>query len=160
MTIQYALTRTEIAAGFFRSLRTSPRFRITIGCYAVAFSGFELMLTGAFSRPLTLQDGATAILAALGFFLFMPAFLFLRGKTSLRTLTIAPEGLSTQIGKIQPQRPWTTIKIVAEAPEYVLIASASGNAFFIPNRAFSSSEQKAEFVTRINGWRHSQEKVR
>lgn len=82
----------------------------------------------------------------------MPAYLFLRGKTSMRTLTISPEGLSTEIGKIKAQRPWNYVKVVSESPNYVLIASAGGNAFFIPDRAFATSEQKSEFVASIRKW--------
>jgi hypothetical protein len=118
----------------------------------VGLSVFELLISGAFSRPLTIQDGATAAIIVFAFFVFMPAFLFLRGKTSLRTLTISPQGIDTEIGKMKAQRPWSQIKIVSEARDYVLIGGASGNAFFIPNRAFSMPEQKSEFVAKISTW--------
>jgi hypothetical protein len=153
MTIQYALTRTEIAAGFFRSMRISPKFLITICCYAVCCSGLFLAASGSFSRPLEPQDALKASFFAIGFFLFMPAYLFLRGKTSLRTFTISPEGISTEIGSMKAQRPWSAIKIVAESEKHVLLAGASGNAFFIPSRAFSNPEQKTEFVAKIKAWK-------
>jgi len=156
MTIQYALTRTEIATGFFRSVRTSPKFLVTVCCYAACCSGLFLAASGSFSRPFEPQDAFKAVFAAVAFFLFMPAYLFLRGKTSLRTLAISPEGISTEIGKMKAQRPWSYVKTVSETDGHVLIASAIGNAFFIPNRAFSNPEQKTEFVAKIKAWKSAE----
>jgi hypothetical protein len=153
MTIQYALTRSEIATGFFRSLRTSPRFLFTICFYAICCSGLFLAASGSFSRPLEAHDALKAAYFAIAFFSFMPAYLFLRAKTSRRTLTISPDGISTEIGKIKAQRPWSYIKTVAETDGHVLIASATGNAFFIPNRAFSNFDQKREFVAKAKAWK-------
>ncbi len=52
MTIEYALTRVEIVRGFFRSLGSSPRYLVTVLCYALVMSGIVLVGTGAFSRSL------------------------------------------------------------------------------------------------------------
>ena len=106
MTIEYALTRVEIVQGFLRSLGSSPRYLITVLCYALVMSGIVLVGTGAFSRSLTLWDAVTAVLTAGGFMLFLPVMLFIRGKTSNRSLTVSAEGISTEIGSLKAQIPW------------------------------------------------------
>ncbi len=152
MTIEYALTRVEIVRGFFRSLGSSPRYLVTVLCYALVMSGIVLVGTGAFSRSLTLRDAVTAVLTAGGFMLFLPVMLFIRGKTSNRSLTVSAEGISTEIGSLKAQIPWRKVKVILETDRYVLVSRASGNAFFIPSRAFSGPEQKAAFVTKIKHW--------
>ena len=152
MTIEYALTRVEIVRGFLRSLRSSPRYLVTVLCYALVMSGIVLVGTGAFSRSLTLRDVVTAVLTAGGFMLFLPVMLFIRGKTSNRSLTVSAEGISTEIGSLKAQISWRKVKVILETDGYVLVSRASGNAFFIPSRAFSDPEQKAAFVTKIKHW--------
>ena len=151
MTIEYALTRTEIVKGYFRSLLSSPRYLTTILLYALGFSAAVMIASGALSRNLALFDAIAALMAAVAFILILPVILFIRAKTSMRSLTVSSEGISTEIGSLKAHRPWCKIKIIQETSHYVLIAAANGNAFYIPVRAFSAPEQKAEFVTRIKG---------
>jgi YcxB-like protein len=152
MTIEYALTRTEIVQGFFRSLASSPKYLLTILLYALTMSGIVLVSRGAFSRSLTLTDAISAALAAGGFFIFLPAMLFIRGKTTRRSLTASSEGMSTEIGSLKGQISWRKVKVIVGTDRYVLVSCANGNAFFIPSRAFSSPEYQAEFVAKIQGW--------
>jgi hypothetical protein len=84
--------------------------------------------------------------------IFLPLMLFIRGKTSKRSLTVSPEGMSTEIGSIKGQIPWHKLKVIVETESYVLLSRANGNVFFIPSRAFSGPEHQAEFVTEIRGW--------
>ncbi len=152
MTIEYALTRIEIVQGFLRSLASSPRYLLTVLLYALVMSGVVLVSTGAFSRSLTLKDAISAALAAGGFMIFLPVMLFIRGKTSRRSLTVSSEGMSTEIGLLKGQIPWRKVKVIVGTDRYVLVSRANGNAFFIPSRAFSGPEHQAEFVTKIRGW--------
>ena len=152
MTIEYALTRIEIVQGFFRSLATSRRYLVTVLSYALVMSGVVLVSRGAFSRSFTLKDVVIGAFAAGGFMIFLPAMLFIRGKTAKRSLTISSEGITTEIGSLNARIPWRKVKIIAKTDRYVLISRANGNAFFIPSRAFSGPEQQAEFVTKIQNW--------
>jgi len=152
MTIEYALTRVEIVGGYFRSLLNSPRYLATICAYALAFGTVVLVSTGAFSRPLRPWDAAIVAIAALGFIFLMPIMLFIRGKTSKRSLTIFPDGISTEIGSLKAQLAWRKVKLIVETDSYILVSGASGNAFFIPARAFSHSEEKTEFATKAKNW--------
>jgi len=152
MTIEYALTRSEIVTGYFRSLLASPRFLATILAYALLLSGIVLTSTGAFSRSFSLTDAANAALVALGFVLLLPALLFIRAKTSLRTLTISPEGISTRIGLRNGQLLWKKVKVIKETASFILVSGTGGNAFFIPERAFSEPEDKSKFVAQMRSW--------
>jgi YcxB-like protein len=152
MTIEYALTRGENVRGYFEGLLGSPRFMMMIALYALVLAIFALALTGALWRPFTIGDIELAVAIVIGFLLFLPLMLFARAKTSMRSLTISPEGISTQIGALQGQVPWQKIKIVSATDRCVLIAGSTGNAFFIPNRAFISPEQRVEFVEIIRNW--------
>lgn len=152
MTIEYALTRIEIIQGFFQSLRSSPKYLSTILLYSLGMSGIALISTGAFSRAFAFSDVFTALAGAVGFMILLPLILFIRGKTSTRSVTISSEGISTTIGSLKGQIPWRKIKVISETDRYVLIAGANGNAFFVPSRAFSDAEHKALFLAEIKNW--------
>ncbi len=156
MTIEYSLTRTEIVRGYFRGLRTSPKFLSIILLYAAFLAVVILAAWGEFSRPLTISNvvgDAVAFVAIAASFIFLfSVWLFGRAKTSKRSITISPEGISTRIGKLEGETPWRQIKIVSVTDKNVLIARGNGNAYFIPNRAFSSPEEKAEFAEKALNW--------
>ncbi len=153
MTIEYSLSRSEIVRGFLQGVRVSPRFRATLVVYSVGTAVFVLAMQGALSRPLGIRDLITGFAWAACALVFMPLWLFLRGKTALRTLTVSSDGISTQIGRLKGNVPWAKVKMVKDASEYVLIASASGNSFIIPSRAFAGPNQRSQFLREIDAWR-------
>jgi len=152
LTVEYALTRREIFQSYLRSLAESPKFRRTIILYSVVFGIFNVFLSVILSRSLTLGDVLGGVAGAVGLFIFIPLWIFIRAKTTKRTMTVSREGISTEIGKYKGQVPWNKISIVTETPRFVLIARTNGNAFFIPDRAFSGAEHRQHFVTEIGGW--------
>jgi hypothetical protein len=109
-------------------------------------------MSGVFSRPLIVESVVEALAAAVGGFCLMVLYLFLRGKTDVRTLTISEQGISTEIGSLKGQVPWNKVSAVAHAGNCVLILRSNGNAFFIPGRAFSGPEQQAQFITEVRAW--------
>jgi hypothetical protein len=121
--------------------------------YSVALGLLPLLLNGAFSRGVESHDVIIAFAWMLGAFAFMPLWLFLRGKTSERTLTVSQDGILTQIGSMKGEIPWSKVKLVGDADGHVLIVGATGNAFFIPGRAFQGADQKTQFVEQIKSWR-------
>src|SRR5690348_7994404 len=153
MTIKYALTRAEIVRSFFQSLRSSPKFLAMILIYFAALGLLSLIARGALSRSLAPRDLIIASAWAAGVLVFMPLWLLIRGKTDERTLTVSPEGISTEIGSLKGQIPWSKIKLVTNTSRHVLIVGATVNAFFIPSRAFSGQDQQREFVSQIEQWR-------
>jgi hypothetical protein len=134
-------------------LAGSPKFLATIPIYSASLGVFSLLLGGAFSHPLSVHDLIVVLVWMLGAFAFMPLWLFIRGKTAERTLTVSPEGISTEIGSLKGHVPWSKVKLVTFASQHVLIVGATGNAFFIPSRAFQGPEEKAQFIKEIDHWR-------
>jgi hypothetical protein len=155
VTIKYALTRAEIVRTFLTSLGRSPKFLAIILIYAVGLGWLVLAMRGALSRSLTLHDFIVAILWVIGALLFMPLWLFIRGKTDERTVTVSPEGIDTTIGRLNGKVPWKKVKLVTDTSEHVVIVGTTGDAFFIPNRAFPEPGQRAEFILLINQWRNA-----
>ncbi|MFZ0521996.1 MAG: YcxB family protein [Candidatus Acidiferrales bacterium] len=150
MTVEYALTRGELVRVFLRSVSGSPRYRIKILLIAAAIGVFALVLRTTVSRSLTVRDGIVAIALAGSYLVLLPAMLFIRAKTGKRSLTIAPEGISTEIGRMKGQIPWRSVSLVHDLNEYVLIVRTSGNAFIIPRRAFSGAEERTKFLEEVN----------
>ena len=153
MTVEYALTRTEIVRGFFRSLSISPKFRATILLNLTFIAALVLLLRIALSGSFKTWDALVAVAWALGALAFLPLWLFIRGKTEKRTLTISPDGIRTEIGKIRAQVSWDKIKLVTNAGQFILIAKRGGNSFFIPVRAFSSLNNRDLFLAEIERWK-------
>ena len=145
MTLKYALTRAEIAKFFLLGLRRSPKFLVTILVYSL-LPGTISVVNGAFSRPLTSGDFAVFFEWTLFTLCILPAGIYVRGKTDERTLTVADEGITTVIGSLKGKIPWNQVRLISDVGEYVLIARTSGNAFFIPNRAFSGPKMRRQFI--------------
>ena len=149
LTIQYALTRSEILRSFLRSTLESPKYLATILAYAVGIALFELVLELSSSHSLTARDGIRAAGWGIGSLIVMLLWIFVRGKTAMRTLTVSRDGISTEIGRVKAQIPWSKVRTVTDTSEFVLIARTNGNAFFVPHRAFSDAGQKALFLKSV-----------
>jgi hypothetical protein len=155
MTIQYSLTRSENVRGFLRGVRTSTRLRTIVFVYSAAIAVIVSASGGPFPRPLNVQSLARVFAWAVGAFIFMLLWLFMRAKRALRTLTIAPSGISTQIGRLKGDVPWNKVKAVTDAGSYVLITRANSSSFLIPKRAFAGPDQQAQFLKDIEAWRRA-----
>src|ERR1035437_8579023 len=152
MTIEYALTRTEVVRSFYRSLEASSQYLRTISIYALGTGLVAVIVSGGLSRPLGGSTAAKFLSGMLFYMLFLPIMLFLRAKTSTRSLTISPGGISTKIGPLDGEVPWKAVKVIEAGNSFVLIGRNNGNAFFIPDRAFHSAGDKAQFVSQAKEW--------
>lgn len=153
LTLEYALTRREIFLSFVRSLACSPALQRTCLLYAIAVASTVLLIRAAILRSFTAADLLIAAACGLGWIIFIPVWVSVRGKTAKRTLTVSSDGISTHIGRINGQIPWVKVRTVADTRAFVLIARTNGNAFFIPNRAFPTPEQRNEFLAKTSAWR-------
>ena len=154
MTLKYALTRFEILRFFLRSMGLSLRLQVIVVALCLFPAVVRLSVQLALLPTVTMNYLIEDCFWALGMFPLLLLLITVRGKTSERTLTISEAGISTSIGSLSGQIPWNKIAIVREAVNYVLIARSSGNAFFIPERAFSGPEKKAQFLSDIRRWRN------
>ena len=155
MTINYSLTRFEIVRTFVAVLPRSPII-FTVVFIASAWPGFVLLFSKhEFSNGLVIWDFFAALIYAAVTFLLLLIWVFLRAKTKERTLTISEQGVHTEIGKIKADYPWTKVKQIKDVQQYLLVVNRAGNAFFIPNRAFTSAQARTEFLELANEWRRA-----
>lgn len=153
ITLEYALTRSEVARSYFQAIGRSPEYlrrvlMVAAAC-AVAQMCLRALVIGHFGGPEILS----AVIVFVLVLAVLPIGLSLRAKTDKRTLTVSPHGISTSIGKKSAHIPWKKVKIVKHSGTFVLIAGMSGNAFFIPGRAFASPGDRTRFLEQIGVWR-------
>jgi hypothetical protein len=105
------------------------------------------------SRRLGGPEILSAFIVFAAVLVLLPVMLFLSAKTEERVLTISPAGISTTIGKKSGQIPWNAVRVIIDGGTFVLIARNNGNAFFIPNRAFSGPTDRSRFLQQLASWR-------
>jgi len=152
VTVKYALTRAEIFRALFKSFKTSPKFLAMIILFSIVL-GFLPLLTGGSSRPLGFSDLRSLCASSGVAFLFLISWTVIRGKKDERALTISTFGVSTQIGSQAADIPWASIAFISPAKNHLLIVRKTGNAFFIPGRAFADAAQQERFVELVEAWR-------
>ncbi len=72
MTIEYALTRTEVVQGFFRSVAASSKYRVTILVYAVGLVTIFLASNAVFARTFSLRELLIALMQGIACLAFIP----------------------------------------------------------------------------------------
>lgn len=153
ITIEYALTRSEVARAYLQAVRQLPEYRrrviMVAAVCAIAPMFFRILTTHHFGGP-EILSAAIVFAVIMG---LLPIGLFLGAKTDKRTLTISPDGISTSIGTKSARIPWKSVKIVKDSGTFILVARTNGNAFFIPDRAFVSADDRAGFLEQIGIWR-------
>ncbi len=101
MTIKYALTRAEIVQFFLQTLGKSPKLMVVILICSLWPAFIYLSASGAFQRSFTVSDIAVSLDWMFAAFCFMVAWIFMRGKTGERTLSVTESGISTEIGSLR-----------------------------------------------------------
>ena len=153
ITIEYALTRTEVARSYFQAIGHSPEYLRRVVLLAAICAVAQMCIRILGSRRLGGPEILSAVIVFVVILAVLPIWLFLRAKTDKRTLTISADGISTSIGEKSAQIPWKSVKIVKDSGTFILIARTNGNAFFIPDRAFISPNDRARFMEQIGLWR-------
>lgn len=151
MTIQYALTRREVVSSFYQSALESSKYGMTILSYYVVM-GLILALGGWFGHAGAKSIAIRFLVGIAIFAVLQLTLLFFSAKTATRSLTISRDGVSTYIGRLTGNLRWDQIGTIEERPKLILLARKSGNAFYIPNRAFADSAEKVEFVRLAKQW--------
>lgn len=90
--------------------------------------------------------------------LILIAFLFaiipqLKFKNSERILAINASGLKTIIGKKSGTRTWDEIHSLKEDKGKIIITGHNGNAFIIPEYAFTDSSERQQFIDDARQWK-------
>lgn len=146
MTIEYALSRGEVAKGYLYSWRYSSLFRRQMLLAALAIGALSLAERRLMAGDLRASDFRVALLWAFGLFAFMPIWLFVRAKQQTRTLQLADDGLVTSMGGRSTHLPWSSLSAISDAKEFVIIARRNMNAFYVPKRAFTDDKERSRFI--------------
>jgi hypothetical protein len=149
------LSKLEILQSYLQALRNSPRLLLIVLTYCVGTGVLISALRGSFAGPSIAALLGEVFVFTLTVFLFAAFLVFARGKTAERTLSVSQDGIATRIGSLEGKISWSKVKSVSEMASYILIVGTTGNAFFIPARAFVSADHRAEFLDEVARWRSS-----
>lgn len=153
ITVDYALTRSEVARSYLQAIRQSPEYLRRVVMLAAICGLVQMCFRVLSSRHLGGPEILSAVIVFAVILAVLPILLFLTAKTDRRTLTISPDGISTSIGTRSADIPWKSVKVVKDSGTFILIAGTNGNAFFIPDRAFVSPDDHTRFMEQIGIWR-------
>lgn len=146
MVIEYTAKPKDIAALFSYTRKHSIKVALISYGLPIAMAILFLAETRSVTHSLRLADWVIALVwAAVLFFLF-PLILRLRTKKDKRTLSIQPDKLSTQIGKLSGDVPWTNVDDLYVTDEHIFLMRKNMNGFAIPRRAFADETQRIEFI--------------
>jgi len=150
--VRYTLSRGDVARGYFYGWRYSGTFRMQMLLVAGGLAAFSLVSAWLQRRSLDASDLASGAVWAGGVLVLMPALLALVAKTEERVLEVAPEGISTTIGRRRGRIPWSKIAFVRDAGPFVLIGGRNIKAFLVPARAFADARMREQFVVEARAW--------
>jgi hypothetical protein len=151
MTIEYRSNRSEVAAAYWYTWRHSWRMRIL----QVVIAAAVFLWTSSFLRSPDRPFRSTVFPAALwtaAVLALLPLYPQLRFKSQLRRLTIDENGIHTTIGALRGDIPWARVVSIATVRDRTYVIGTNLNCFIIPERAFSTAEQRIEFIRSAETW--------
>ena len=149
MTIRYSLTRLEVVRTYLFVIPRSPRIAILVFMICAWLGSVHIATTLIYSHSLDAGDILYAVLSAVVVFCLLLAWVFLRAKTGERTMSVSDQGIDTEIGRRKAICSWGKVKQVRDLGHYILIVTHSGNAFFVPERAFPDGNGKTAFLNAL-----------
>jgi hypothetical protein len=145
MVIEYIADRSDIAAFYSYSRKHSTKFALL--SYALPIGIVALFLgVISFGRRPTTTDWIIALIWGVAIYFQFPRFLRSRTKKNKRILSIQPDKLSTTIGKLSGDVPWTKVDSLNVTDEHIFLIRKNMNGFAIPRRAFVDEAQRMEFI--------------
>ena len=156
MTIRYSLTRLELVRTYLFVIPRSPRIGFVVLIICLWPGMVHIATKVLFSHSFEAGDVLYVLLSVGCVFLLLLGWVFVRAKTGERTMSISDQGIQTEIGRRRATCSWGKVKQVRDLGGYILIVVRSGNAFFIPERAFTGATEKAEFLTAVDQYRNAQ----
>jgi hypothetical protein len=146
VVIEYTAERKDVAAHYSYARKHSTKVALFSYGLPAAIAVLLMAEVRLITHSLTLVDWIIALIWGAVFFFVFPVILRLRTKKSKRTLSIEPDRLSTQIGKLRGEVPWAKMDSLHVTDEHVFLIRKNMNGFAIPRRAFSDEAQRAEFI--------------
>jgi len=151
MVIRYRLRRSDL---WWTYLHVARRNRSVKLKQAALFGiGFGAPLVGAAGSEADwgIRFGAAVVTGLLAVAL-VPLYLLCKYKPEERRLRIGSAGMSTTIGDLSGDVSWNDVSEIADAADCIYIVGTSGNAMRVPNDAFASESERAEFLELARGW--------
>ena len=115
MTVEYALSRTEVMKGYFYSLKYAASFRWRLILVALGFGPLVLGERRLGSDGLRASDARMSLLWSIGLLVLMPLWLALRLKRHTRRLELTSEGVVLVVGNQTKRLSWSVLLEVADS---------------------------------------------
>jgi hypothetical protein len=146
--LQYSSLRTEVWKAYWRAWASLHGLWI----YHL-FMGFFVALLVLVEKQVGLNEFFLAwLLASLACVACFSLWPLMRFKSTTRSLTVGASGYQTTIGKLRGSRTWKEIDRIEDAGKEILIVGKNGNMMVIPQRAFTTQEQRNDFFRDIKSW--------
>lgn len=153
MRIEYVARPEDISALYMHFWRRSSYFRRRMALFALIPVVIFLTPPLLTHRAPTAFELTGAVAFALLFPVLAPLIARWRTKRDRRVLEISPEGITTTIGRLSGSIPWRRVATIDVTPAHVFILGTNLNGFAIPQNAFASEGERAEFIQRMNEYR-------
>jgi hypothetical protein len=141
MVIEYTANPKDIAALYSYTRKHSIKLALISYGLPIAIVVLFLAEIRSLTHSLTVADGSIALILGAVFFFLFPLILRLRTKKNKRTLSIQPDKISTQIGKLSGDVSWAKVDSLLVTDEHVFLIGKNMNGFAIPRRAFVDETQ-------------------
>ena len=146
MVIEYTAKPRDIAALYSYTRKHSVKLALIFYGLPIAMALLVLAERHSSKHSLTLADWTFAVMWGTVCFFLFPLVLRLRTKKDKRTLSIQPDMLSTQIGKLSLNMPWSNVDSLYVTDEHIFLIRKNMNGFTVPRRAFVDVSQREEFI--------------
>jgi hypothetical protein len=146
MVIEYTAKPRDISALYSYTRRHSLKLALIFYGLPIAMALLLLAERRSPTHSLTLADWTIALIWGAVFFLLFPLILRLRTKKDKRTLSIQPDKLLTQVGKLNGDVPWAKMDSLYVTDEHIFLIRKNMNGFAVPRRAFVDETQRDEFI--------------
>lgn len=146
MVIEYTATPGDVAALYSYTRRRSVKLALISYGLPIGLAAIVLLDRRSAAHSLTVADWAIALIWGAIIFSLFPLILRVRTKKDKRTLSIQPDKLSTQVGKLSGEVPWAKVDSLHVTDEHIFLIRKNMNGFAIPRRAFVDETQRQEFI--------------
>lgn len=149
--LTYTSRRGEVWDWYWKRWRD----RLWRNWFTAAFVIYAVSLFMAWQEHARLDAsalGPPTVLTAV-VFLFFTAFPQIAFKPQVRTLTVDERGVKTQIGTKSAALTWHEISEIRDDGQMIiLLVRKTGNAFLVPERAFSNRAERDDFLVVVRDW--------
>ena len=150
--LQYSSSRAEVWRAYWRAWARPQGLWI----YHVLIGLGLAFLIGS---PERFDPGRFAIrwvMATIACMALLPLWPQIRFKKAVRRVTLDAIGYRTTIGRLSGSRSWREVERIEDTGTEILIVGKNGNAMVVPQRAFSSPEERSAVLRNIQLWHKSQ----